>query len=337
MITNILTRIKDIEILRKGGTVWPQFVDFHCCDICNQHCVGCAYNGLHSRQAMTEENHMKAINTFLDVGVKAFDFAGGGEPTLLPYLADHMRYLTGQGAFFGLLTNGTMLHHGFMAPIVHGAAYCRISLEASCLEDYVSYKREAHSVWYQVMDNVRALVKLRNKVNSRCEITLKFAVGKSLSGRNHYFDAIRLGQSLGVDRIHIKALRHEPEELGPVQKVTEAEELKRAIELLKVDPKYVTSWIVPEPISYKCWLNPLHTVMDYRGNIYICCFYYYREEAHLIGNIFEKDFEEIWMGPEHRKKIAGINPEECNKVDCKFFRHHDAFNQEIESGRAYFI
>jgi len=87
----------------------------------------------------------------------------------------------------------------------------------------------------------------------------------------------------------------------------------------------------------KCWLNPLHTTMDHKGNIYLCCYYYYREERHLIGNIFETPFEEMWMSRDHRRKIGAIERAECAKVDCKFFNHHKAVDSAKIGGQIHFL
>jgi radical SAM protein with 4Fe4S-binding SPASM domain len=178
----------------------------------------------------------------------------------------------------------------------------------------------------------------RDRTNSDCEVTIKFSVGDSLRGREHYAAGIVLGRTLKVDRVTFKALRHEPEELTQYDKRVEANFLRDQIHIARADD-LVSSWIIPIPFEKvpQCWLNPLHTVMDWQGNIYICCFYYYRWDSHRIGNIFEKPFREIWMSAEHREKIRQIKREACNLVDCKFVLHDQAV-QDFEKGkRGYFL
>jgi radical SAM protein with 4Fe4S-binding SPASM domain len=337
LITNAIARLADAEKLLAGEKVWPTFVDIHACDICNQRCVGCAYTNLHSYSSMLEHNHKKALDVFLDVGVKAFDFAGGGEPTLLTYLPAHMRYLTQRGASFGLLTNGTMLNDDLIDAILVGGTYCRISLEASSFPDYYTYKRVSHDVWYKVMGNIERLVFAKKISKSPCQITLKFSVGKNLRGVQHYMDAVELGNRLEVDGIQIKALRHAPDELTDDEKLIEDGHCQYVMHVLKTDDSWMKRWIVPESEIPQCWLNPLHVVMDQDGDLYICCFYYYRPQEHRIGNIFKDDFKKIWLSDEHRKKIAAIDKKQCEIVDCKFFRHHYAIEEALISQRGWFL
>jgi wyosine [tRNA(Phe)-imidazoG37] synthetase (radical SAM superfamily) len=336
MLTNIISRYQDIVKLRNGEIVLPSFVDIHACDLCNQNCIGCAYHDLHTQNMMTEKQHLFTLRTFLDMDVKAFDFAGGGEPTLLPYLGEHMDFIAKNNATFGLLTNGTRLRE--IGKHLLNGGYVRVSLEASNPKQYGSYKNADPLAWIDVLTQIRGLVKLRNDANSNLEITVKFAVGKHLRGCDHYRDGILLARDLGVDRIVFKALRHQPEELEPITKEIEANRLREMVHDLRAEDM-VRSWINPIPFDKvpQCWLNPLHTVIDWRGDMYICCFYYFREERHKIGNIFETPFHELWFSELHRQKIREIKREECFKVDCKVVLHHHAV-QDFEKGmRGHFL
>ena len=66
-----------------------------------------------STKIMDEKKHFDAVDQFIDAGVKAFDFAGGGEPTLLPYLPKLMKHIRQRGAHYALITHGAVMSDAF--------------------------------------------------------------------------------------------------------------------------------------------------------------------------------------------------------------------------------
>jgi len=337
-MSNLFYRWEDIQKLRRGEIVKPTFVDFHTSNVCNHNCQGCAYGGKLTTDIMPEDRHKAAVKIFLEQGVKAFDFAGGGDPCFLPYLPKLVELIADNGAHSGIITNGSHISEQLRDAVLAHSTYIRISLEASNQDAYSNYKHVPSIMWDRVIGNINSLVSLKKKSKSDCEITIKFSVSKSLRGEKHYCDALRLAIDLGVDRVSFKALRHQPEELTELDKYREDEFLADISAACKSCPP-ITRWIVPVRLNQvpQCWLNPLHTVMDWQGNIYICCYYYYRDNDFKIGNIFEQKFDDIWFGEVHRQKLKKINRKHCAMVDCKFFRHHRDVENAEKRGAVYFM
>jgi len=337
--TNIIHRWADIEKLRAGYMISPHFVDLHTSNICNQNCVGCAYSGMLDKSYLPEETHFRIVDELIDVGVKAFDFAGGGEPLALPYAAKLMRHIRECGAHYAGITNGTLLNEEIRKEVLEGASYVRISLEASNPDAYCTYKRVNIKHWDAAIGNAHRLVEEKRKSGSSCEIALKFSVGKTLRGYWHYIGLIELGRALGVDRVNVKAIRHEPEELTIEERKYQESILRIACDEMKVSQEWIRHWITPldESLIPQCWLNPFHVVVDYRGDMYLCCFYYYRQDEFYLGNLIEKRFSDIWFSENHQMKIKGIKREECMKVDCKFAHHHLAVNQALKNGNVNWL
>jgi GTP 3',8-cyclase len=336
MLTNIVHRWSDIQKLRAGEMIYPSFVDFHSTNVCNQHCTGCAYDQVLETQIMPEARQFQAIDTFLEVGVKAFDFAGGGEPTLAPYLAKAMRYIADRGGHFALITNGVKMSDELMDVLVEHGTYLRVSLEASSPEDYKAYKKTPDWHWTKVLENIREVIRRRNAANSQLEVSLKFLVGKPLRGRKHYENMRNLVADLGPDRVNVKALVHEPDELTLREKVNEAS----MAEFWLADTPNKHVWIVPKydaTTHPQCWLTPVHAMLEWNGDLMLCCFWYYREEQMKIGNIWTTPFRELWMSELHKMKIAQINKADCAKVFCKFGAHTESINQMDRRGAGYWI
>jgi len=345
---NILTHYDAVQKIKSGKMPAPRFCTFQTSNICNQHCRGCSFGG-HTEakldgRSMCREDHFDIVDTLIANGVRAFEFAGGGEPTLLEYLPELMYHLHKKNCSIGLITNGVKLTDEIITLLIDYGTYCRISLEAPTKEDYIKYKQVPEQHWNRVIENLRKLTKAKRIAKSLCDISIKFDVGKSLKGCSHFINAIELGKKCKVDSVQFKFFRHEPEELTTKDKLDEYFELKRILK----DPDIIRNLkninIINSLIPYRslddvpqCWLSPIHTVVDYLGDVYICCYYYYRMKEMKLGNMFTTTFYKLWYSQEHWDKIKSINKKECAKVDCKFFAHHQKVEEAFINGRQDFL
>lgn len=340
-MSNIFKHFEKIEQIQAGRLPYPSFVDLHTSDKCQQNCKGCAYSNKHTGEIMSYVDHKAIIRKFVEMGVRSFDFAGGGEPLLIPRVHDLFKYIKDNGAYYSVITNGLELSDKDISKeIAKSATYCRISLESPFQDIYSKYKNVPKKQFNRVVRNIRGLVDEKRSIDSETEIGLKFAVGKTLRGMNHYREAFKLAFVLDVDNAQFKALRHEPEELSENERVNEDAILSYVfVSSFGNEELKVKKWIKPfaHELIPKCWLNPLHTVVDAQGNCYICCYYYYRKDKHLIGNLFNQDFYDFWGKLDHKEKLKNIDPDECAKVDCKFFKHHLILNDALQSGKIHFL
>lgn len=345
-MTNIIAKIEDIKKLSLGQPILPSFVDFHTSDACNMNCRGCAYKGRLTGEMMSRDDHFRAVDIFLKHGVKAFDFAGGGEPTMLPYLGELMAYIGKSGAHFGLITNGLYMADDVKEALLKYGTYVRYSLEVSGMGNYCRYKDCGHDTWETVINNIGEMVSRKKDEKSNLEVSLKYSIGKDQYILNSCTDPktkISAGISMmytearimGVDRLNIKRLVHEPCEIDPYE--VDLPKLFDMAYKMEGPPAYVNLSPTPlEDVPY-CWLSPVHTVMDHKGNIYICCYYYFRDNDFLIGNILENPFKKVWFSETHREKLKKIDRNSCAKVDCKFFAHHKAVEKFMDNGKGYFL
>ena len=338
-LTNIIHRWADIEKLKRGEKIWPVMASFHTCNACNQHCIGCAHAGTHTDEMMPEADHFALVESLLSVGVKAFDFAGGGEPLLQPYLPRLFEFIKSRGGYIGLLTNGLALTTEMLKAIVAYCTYIRISLEASCREDYAAYKQVPEAQWDTVIGNIKHLTAWTWHERSALEISLKFSVNKMLFGMKHYERAISLGRTLEVESVNIKANRFSSLEILPLERIMEEKILMRAIENLRAE-KIARYWVAQVPFSDvpQCWLNPFQVVFDHAGNVSVCCYRYWDRDPELdLGNIYKRTFYDLWMDDSHWEKIKLIKRENCSRADCKFFSHHKAVNASLRRRHVHFI
>lgn len=329
----ILHRWDDIKRAQSGEIVSPSFVDLHLSDVCNQKCAGCLFGETHEHEVMSKENFIKACDILMDNGVKAFAFCGGGEPCVSNYLMDAWEHIRNRNGHFSMLTNGTLLTDELMSMMIRQGTFIRVSVEASDSETYCRYKHVPTQHWDWVMKNIARLVELKRQSNSDCSVGIKFSVSKMLRGLDHYSRAIEMANDLKVDRITFKAIRNNDEELDEQESIAEEMELHGALPILNPAIR-LSKWIKKAPFGYvpQCYLNTLHTVMNWKGDLFLCCYYNYRREQHIIGNIFEQDFKDIWYSAEHKAKIGSISRKECHRVDCKFFHYHDDVSEASKVG-----
>lgn len=160
--------------LRKGKQPPPVHVQLILSDLCNQDCGFCAYRmstGLSSelfaegRLAVSGHNNPvrwigtpkaeEIIDDCYELGVKAIQFTGGGEPTVHPDHRDLFMRAHRYGIDAGLVTNGLKMlptHEAFQQ-----MTWIRVSIDAGSPEDYAAVRRVPEGHWHKVWDNVGTL------------------------------------------------------------------------------------------------------------------------------------------------------------------------------------
>mgnify|MGYP001213571762 CR=1 FL=1 len=330
--SNILSHYDSIKKLQNGEMVPPRFCTFQTSYVCNHHCFGCAYREKLNNRMMKREEHIRILRKLIDVGVKGFEFSGGGEPLTLPYLSELIEILIQNDCGFGTLTNGSLFSDRLLDLFAEKGTYVCFSLETPFPELYCSYKNVPFSEWERVLKNIGELVRRKKEKKTKLDIGIKFSVNRSFYGKTHYAEGIKLAEQLGVDNIQFKCLRHWEQELS------EQEREKESMILSSLNASIpVLNHISPLQFVPQCFLSPLHIVIDWKGDVFICCYYYFREESHKLGNLLYLTFEEIWYSPNHWKKIREIDKRQCKQVDCKFFLHHLHVQEAFDNHRIEFL
>lgn len=334
----ILTHYAAARKILDGETPAPRMAIVYPSYRCNQNCLGCEYSDdvRDLRNLMDSDRLLGLIGALAGIGVEALEFCGGGEPSLHPDLPAAIRAASGLGVRTGLLTNGTMLKGDLRDALLTHASYVRAGIDAATNETYRQVKRPGPEAGFPVVvDNLRGMVQERNRTGSRLRVSLKFL----LSRRNlHEVEpAVALAAELGVDSIQFKALRNHSEELSDAEK----EEVTGRIRALaaRTPATAVVGSAVRKTIDSRCWLTPLHLVVDALGDVYLCCYFRHRKPTHRIGNAFETPLEQIWSGPTHREAIRGIVPTECNHFDCRFIQYNRLLDAAVreDDGQLSFL
>jgi MoaA/NifB/PqqE/SkfB family radical SAM enzyme len=305
--------------------------------ICNQDCTWCEYRAENSEHhsIMKTEDFAQLMKDLADLGVRGVEFCGGGEPTLHPHLPEALRELARRNISVGILTNGTKLYGELAELLVDHASYVRIGFDGATEETVHKVKRprSPEARFDAVCRNFKNMVALRNERGTKCRISVKVVLDQE---NVHETEAcVQLAIELGADSIQFKAARLVDTELTPEQGL-EVDEVIRHCQREYAGRVVVIGGTEKIDAVRQCWLTPLQLVVDAIGDVFLCCYYRHRKDKHTIGNCFESSLHDMWYSEEHWDKIGGIEPKECNNLDCRFVKYNDIMDELIVDNDAQF-
>lgn len=279
----ILTYYNKILAIKRGDMIPPRVAFIYPTYACNHSCPHCLYKDWNNGTHFPYDRLINLLEELYSNGVRGITLCGGGEPTLYPEFEGMVRHAKKLGIDLGLITNGSMLKK-YGKFVVDIFRWIRISVDSTTPEIYL----KMHGVPLgDLVNNIKDIIKYRNEIKSNCTIGVKRLITEVNEHDNF--------SVLGADYLDEKYAR----------------ECKGTINKNK------------SKLKGRCWLSPIHTMIDAYGDVYICCYYQYRKDKHRIGNIIKNSFSKIWNSPRHQEAIDNIDSEECNKYDCKFHGHNN--------------
>lgn len=325
----VLTHYDAIKQIQTGSMPAPRTAIVYPTYGCNLDCVGCEYAVPNEEgfRGFNRDQLKSVLDQLIASGVQGIEFCGGGEPTLFPELGALVSEYDPDQVRFGLLTNGVTLSSSMQVVAATHFDYIRISMDAGSKEMYAQCRpAKSGNPWNRILANIGMLTEIRDRnPGSRLRVSYKMLVSKI--NQHELRDAVSMANELHCDSVQFKALRLHESELSPL----EAEQNNLLIENLRKEFSdiAVVGNLTKLEMKKQCILTPLQTTIDPLGEVYLCCYYLHRKERHSIGNILKQPFSEIWGGARHREAIAGIEPKECNNLDCRFVRYHDVVDEAM--------
>ena len=339
----IFSYYKEAIEIRSGGMPKPRVVIYHPTYICNHNCPGCDFRKQNKeyRMALSRENATRVIDQIICFGIEGIEFAGGGEPLMYPYIVEDVTRLHNAGVAVSLITNGSYLEGKVLETFIKYGNYIRISLEAGTKEVFNKVKGlKSSGEFDKIIGNIKKTAELRNRINKNLDISLKFTVGRF----NHHDmeNAIRLAIILKVDSIQFKLYENvdnievHKEGDGYLQHgIDDVQKKLIALKMTYGDKIRILGNLQKTKMKCSCWLNPIYSVIDAFGDIYICSYYRHRMNEHKLGSLLKNTYEEIWFSAEHMKRLKKIKKSDCNKYDCRFHIYNDVMNEIMSSEKNY--
>jgi radical SAM protein with 4Fe4S-binding SPASM domain len=301
---------------------------------CNHNCQGCSYHELNRGENLffDPQNFVKLLKSLYSLKVKSIEFSGGGEPTLHPKFGELAEKAVDEGFELGLSTNGSLLSGTIADLVVDHFTYIRVNMDASDVRVYNQIHRPPEIYGFQtVLKNLEEIVCKRNQKNSKLTVGSKVLICQA--NMNFIEDIINLAKDIGCDYIQFKPMRNAKGSLLPEQ-VGIVNDLIRSLRE-EYYPFLVCGGANSTKTDRKCWLSPIHLVVDPLGDIYPCCHYQYRRESTRMGNLFKQPLEKIWFGQKHEEVIRDLKVEECNLYDCRWHYYNETMWKVIRENKMH--
>ena len=256
---------------------------------CNLRCPVCETGaGIleRSKGTMSLGNFKKVLDA-VGPQVNTLFFYYMGEPFLNKDTLQMMSEAVDRGVYVSVCTNGEHVD----ATELIASRVSEVSFQIGGLTQETHSKYRVGGELGLTMYNIREAVKEKKRRNSKVRIVIGFIVMKH---NEHELGKMQQLHNLGVDDVQV---------ISPCVRTME-----QGRRFLPTSDKY---WyydrqafrhglLVPKVIPHnRCWWIYYSTVVTWDGNVVPCC----RDAQghHIMGNVFEQPFKEIWNGEKYRK------------------------------------
>lgn len=325
----------DVERMLQGEVVYPISVELDLSLTCNHDCPWCSF-GTSESHGYRQQNWVqfptprvkRLLDELWELGTKSLTFTGGGEPLVHRDAAAILEYATHLGFAWGVVTNGVGLRNSVQEVVAAAATFVRVSLDAGSPETHQVTHRVSRVQYHQILDN---MLHTRTKAGDRLTIGASFCA-QPANWREIYAAARDVkehgGNYLEVRPVYptdwrgdgwtgclsddeVEAAKHE---IAHAQTHLNDDTFKvigmveRFDQLVKHDKPYT-----------KCQIGPLMTVVSADQQIWHCCVQR-GMDGFKVGSIADRSLKSLWMTPEHKALMDGIDVTRCPR--CRY----DGFN-----------
>lgn len=347
-----LWHLDRIAQLREGKQTVP--IHWQCSPSgwCQQGCAWCSYrwDGNVSNQLFHviddrtgQKNHnpkrfiprekmLEVIDDWAEMGVKAAEITGGGEPLAHPDIHEILSFILSNGIQLSLVSNGVLLKPEIIATLMQ-ATWVRISVDCSKPGTYATMRRVPEGQFHRAVENISALCKLRDEVGSQVVIGVGFVVSKE--NWHEVVDSAALAKSLGVENFRISAVFQPNNEAYFSDFFEEARELCRQAAELS-DSRFRVSNMFGNRIDdlrqghpdYKnCGVMQFTSYLGDDMNLYRCCNTAFNERG-LIGSIKNQRLKELWFSQAKQDDFNRFDARGCER--CQFHAKNKVINSVLQ-------
>ena len=369
-----------IAALRGGRQPGPVHVQLVISDLCNQDCHFCAYrmSGYTSNELFAEidpasgranqnprrflslEKIEEILDDCLELGVRAVQITGGGEPTVHPRHHEVFQAVLDRGLDLALVTNGMVFRPGVEQTLLR-AQWVRFSLDAGNADTYARTRRTSVAAYERVLGNVRRLVESRQGDRetrrqgdrqdvgippspclpvslSPCLIGIGFVVTRE--NWPEVVDAARTARELAVDNFRISAVFQPEDERYFAGWYEQAQALCRQAEALATRTFRVFNLFGDrlEALRHKrpdhpfCGYQHFTTYIGADLNVYRCCNTAYSTRG-LIGSLRDRRFRDLWRSAEKEADFHAFDARACQR--CQFREKNRLIHYAIDRDPAH--
>ena len=324
--SKILYHRDRIETFKKQAPVMPLKVQIDPVAFCNHDCSFCTYRytQTESLNALFDQKDMLSLTKIIeilddcvDIGVKAVELTGGGEPSLHPAFCEILEAICSCGLDLGLITNGAWREKDFdrIIRLLDDAKWVRFSLDAATAETHkiihVSQAGDFEKAC-QAIESLKSPV-----VGISCVV----------QRRNiHEIGMIaELAETLNADYVRYVDPVFEtdaPTGFGYVDPGVVNDKIVESIQRSKLDIyNEFSDRVQLKPTHYDagstCYYSHLTTAIGADAKLYLCCIWKYRPEG-LVADLNTNRFRDVWGSEKIKKALDRLNiADSCRVCDFK--------------------
>jgi len=336
-----------IEHLETGYTA-PVLVEVDPSNACNHACNFCLSSYIHfdkykgtetfSRALMPREILLALCKDFVEMGVRAINWTGGGEPTLNKHLKEAIEYCGKNGIKMGIFTNGTLLDKWDMFDtMVENMSWVRFSIDAGTQKTYDGVRHtHKNDNWDKMIKNLSTLTEVNKRKGNLIDIGVGFVISPDtyheIVDFANFFKNFDLTYCQYKPEIIIREDGGQQRELDfwkdKVQPL-----LDEAREIL--GDKFQTNYYKLEDLvtdrenfgrNYKkCLGSQIQPCVGADGHVYVCT-NHRGWKQYSYGCMYDgKSFKEIWKDMVSREQVMDkIENVECFKNCTKLCKPHES-------------
>lgn len=327
-----------LQGLAQGQIMAPVHIRVKPTNFCNHKCWYCAYrtDELSLGGEMVEKDSIPAgrmmalAQEFVEMGVKAVTFSGGGEPLLYKPLPDVIDVLAAGGIRIAALSNGSNLKGRMAEAFAEHGTWIRISLDAWDDESYVKSRGARMGDFSRLINNIRAFTARESK----CVLGISLIVGHD--NHQHIAEICALLKDCGANHVKVSGAVVSNGAVGNnayhlsikdevARQITRAQ--AQADERFSVLNHYHDLEDRFEKTYDTCPFLQFLTVIGADMNVYACQDKAYTESGRM-GSIARTTFKDFWFSDQNQSFLRTFDP----SVKCA---HHCVSHSKNEAIHEY--
>lgn len=338
-----------IHAIEKGEAVAPLHIRVKPINHCNHKCWYCAYrtddlllgNEMSEKDTIPEEKMLTLAHEFVDMGVKAVTFSGGGEPLLYKPLPEIIKVLADGDIRVAALTNGSNLKGRVADSFAQYGTWVRISLDAWDDASYIKSRGAKNTDFTKLIENIRAFTSR----DTKCVLGVSFIVG--YDNHKHLTEVCSLLKDCGVDHVKVSGAVVSNDSAGNnVYHRKIKDEVARQI--FAAQSLADSSFTILnhyhdleerfEKHYHSCSFLQYLTVIGADQYVYTCQDKAYTESGRM-GSIADRTFKDFWFSDENLQFLKSFDPSVKCGHHCVSHSKNLAINEYIslDKEHSYFV
>lgn len=320
--------------LRAGRLCRPSHLQLHLTARCNLACRHCINGGAIPRvqrppaAELPTRLALDVVRDFADLGGRALEFTGGGEPTMHQEFFEVVDFALSRDLKVALITNGVMARDKLndLATRADRFAWIRVSLDATTVEDYRRRKGGPDYAFAWATGTIGRLA-LRG-----ANVGVSYLVDENTT-TTEIRDAVEIARVHGARSIRFAPIYRESLPTS-VAGATAAQIAQLALQdFLVVDmlPRRFADMAARfEHPDRKCGYLYASTVVAADGKVYACCFQAYMKGAEL-ADLSQRTFAGWWNSKRRADLLRDWRcARQCNGIACWMRASNEIFHKLVE-------